>query len=160
MGEPGGIAPGEAEALARRYARALDRLDARLLRSCLCEDAVVDMGALYSGGPEGFVGVAMDFMGRMQVTRHVVTNTLYIGGLWESYVDAWHLVEEDGATRELMVRGRYLQRHRRQAGEWRIADHREIVDFGEVRAADTRWFASGTGMPAGRRDDEDLSYGN
>ncbi len=158
MSEAGGIGALEAEALVRRYARALDRLDTELLRGCFCDDAEIEMGAIYRGEPEGFVKVAIGFMGGMRMTRHIVSNTLALGDRWESYVDAWHLLEADGETRELMVRGRYLQRHARQGGEWRLSHHREVVDFGEEHSVDPRWFSAGSGMPKGRRDRQDLSY--
>ena len=148
----------EAEELARRYARALDRLDGDLLASCFHRDAKIDMGAVFNGGPDGFVAAAMEFMGQMKLTRHLVSNTLLVGQDWETYVDAWHLIEHNGEARELMVRGRYLQRHALEDGRWQLSRHSEIVDYGEERTSDRSWFDAGSGMPEGRRDRQDRSY--
>lgn len=148
----------EAESLVRRYARALDRLDGALLRDCFHKGAAVEMGAIYSGPPEQFAEVAMEFMGAMRKTRHLVGNTLFTGSLFETYVDAWHLFERDGALCELVVRGRYLQKIARRDGEWRLSWHSEIVDFGEERLVDESWFAGDVGMALGRRDRQDRSY--
>jgi hypothetical protein len=154
----GGCAVVQAEGLARRYARALDRLDPELLRTCFHENALIEMGSIYSGGPDGFVEIAMGFMGSMRATRHLVSNTASVGKVFETYVDAWHLVERDGSLFELMVRGRYLQKVSQAAGDWRLSWHSEVVDFGEERIADGRWFEGDVGMPLGRRDRRDPSY--
>lgn len=58
------------------YCRGSDRLDANLLRCAFAPDAVIDLGAIYRGGVNGFVETAMAFMGRMQATRHELSNVL------------------------------------------------------------------------------------
>ena len=145
--------------LVYRYCRALDRLDADLLRSCFHDDAFVDMGAIYKGGPSEFVPVAMKFMGGMAATRHVVGNILAVGGGFESYVDAWHLIGREGSGwRELLVRGRYLQRIGRRGEVWALTYHSEVIDFGRERATDRGWFDGNSGLPKGVRGRNDPSY--
>lgn len=155
MAEPGG--------LILRYARALDRLDAPLLRSLFHDDARIEMGAIYSGGVDGFVEVAMGFMRAMAATRHEVSNLLVEerqAGLavGESYVRAWHRIETPEGTRELVVLGRYLNRFESRGGEWRIGWHCELIDWGEERGVDPGWFDGSAELEKGRRDREDASY--
>ena len=143
--------------LVYRYCRALDRLDAALLRACFHADAQIDMGAIYRGPATGFVDVAMTFMRRMAITRHVVGNILCVGNGYESYVDAWHLIEDDRGPRELLVRARYLQRVAQQNGYWAFSYHSEVIDFGAEQPADRSWFDAQRGLPRGSRGPEDAS---
>lgn len=144
--------------LACRYARALDRLDGELLRSCFYDDAQIQMGEIYRGGPDGFRDVALQFMGTMVATRHVIGNVLAVGRGFECYVDAWHLIARDGDHYELIVRGRYLQELEERKGDWALARHSEIVDFGYERPADLNWFEGPVGLPRGIRGKDDRSY--
>jgi hypothetical protein len=141
--------------LVYRYCRALDRLDADLLRSIFHPDARIDMGAIYGGGVEGFVATAMGFMGSMEATRHCVSNILVDGDRAESYVDAWHLL---AGGRELMVRGRYLQRYALVGSDPLIVEHTEVVDFGADRPVELAWWQSDIGLVRGVRGREDRSY--
>ncbi|MBA3895579.1 MAG: nuclear transport factor 2 family protein [Sphingomonadaceae bacterium] len=141
--------------LVYRYCRALDRLDADLLRSVFHPGAEIDMGAIYRGGVDGFIDVAMGFMGSMESTRHCVSNLLVEGDKVEAYVDAWHLLP--GPT-ELIVRARYLQTVTEHNGAMAIARHAEVIDFGTQRPVNTGWFAGEIGLPRGCRGRDDPSY--
>ena len=143
--------------LVYRYCRALDRLDPALLRACFHADAEIDMGAIYKGPASGFIDVAMNFMRRMAATRHVVGNILCVGKGYESYVDAWHLIEGERGPRELMVRGRYLQRVAQRSGYWAFSYHSEVVDYGSEQPADRSWFDAQRGLPRGTRGPDDAS---
>jgi len=146
-----------ARSLVYRYCRSLDRLDAPLLQSCFHPDAVIDMGTIYRGPAGAFVDVAMQFMGGMSATRHVVGNVLNVGDGFESYVDAWHLVQRDAGWRELNVRGRYLHRVAFRARRWAFIYHGEVVDYGSEQAADRSWFDGRIGLPRGARGSDDAS---
>jgi hypothetical protein len=143
-----------------RYARGVDRLDAALIRNAFWPDATVTLGAIYSGGPDGFVEVAMGFMGSFAATRHDVGNIVMapdgdsIG--YEAYVRTWHWQAEHG--RELEVLGRYVGRAERRGGEWRLAEHGELMDWGAERPVDASWFAANGELEKGRRSREDGSY--
>ncbi|MGZ8310479.1 MAG: nuclear transport factor 2 family protein [Allosphingosinicella sp.] len=143
--------------LVHRYCRALDRLDPVLLAACFHEDAVIDMGSIYQGPPGAFVEVAIRFMRGMAATRHLVGNVLRIGSGFESYVDAWHLVERDGAWRELVVRGRYIHRASLRSGRWALSYHGEVIDYGREQPSDRIWFDGRIGLPRGARDASDAS---
>ena len=145
-----------------RYCRALDRLDAALLDQVFAPDADIDMGAIYHGPPAGFVPVMQGFMGSMHTTRHEVGNVLIElagdrAGV-EAYVTAWHRIERDGATQELIVRARYLSTAALTGGVWRLIAHSEVVDWGALTPALAEWFENNAELPKGRRDLGDASY--
>jgi len=145
------------------YARAVDRLDRALLGAIFYADAHVELGEIYKGGPEGFLDVAMGFMGAMAMTRHDVGNVLILdhGATHadvESYVQAWHRIETPSGTRELTVYGRYLTRIEARGGDWRIARHSEVIDWGRDVPADPHWFDTNTEMAKGTRDASDASH--
>jgi hypothetical protein len=154
---------GHAAQALHRYCRSLDRLDAELLRKAFHPDAEIDLGALYRGGVEGFIEVAMAFMGAMAITRHEVTNLLAEADgealKVEAYVRAWHLMETPEGPQELIVLARYLQRLEVRDGRWAITRHAEVMDWGEMRPVSRAWFDANAELPKGRRDRSDASYG-
>lgn len=146
-----------------RYCRALDRLEPALLDRVFAPDAAIDMGAIYSGPPAGFVPVMLGFMGSMHSTRHEIGNILIDvdgdrAGV-EAYVTAWHRIEGDGGTQELVVRARYLCTAAVVGGEWRLIAHSEVVDWGALTPASAAWFEDNAELPKGSRDARDASYG-
>lgn len=78
----------------RPYAREVDRLDAALIAQAFRPDARVALGTICHGEPEGFVGVAMGFMGMFAATRHDVGNFVLAQTCdsmgYEAYVRTWH----------------------------------------------------------------------
>lgn len=156
------IAEAEARRLLYTYARAADRLDRALLASIFHDNARIELGTIYQGGPAGFLDVCMGFMGAMAMTRHDIGNILLLGhsadtASVEAYVQAWHRIETPDGTRELTVYGRYLTRIEKRA-DWRIAYHSELIDWGRDVAADPGWFDTNGEMTKGQRGRGDLSY--
>jgi hypothetical protein len=149
-----------------RYARGVDRLDPDLVRGAFWPDATIRLGSIYDGGRDGFVDVAMQFMGMFRATRHDVANVglAFDGPLcgYEAYVRTWHWLGD----RELVVLGRYVGRAEARPGsgsgagdgEWRLAEHGELMDWGEERAVDPAWFEGNAELEKGRRDRDDGSY--
>lgn len=145
-----------------RYCRALDRLDPALLDQVFAADAAIDMGAIFNGTPAGFVPVMLGFMGSMHATRHEVGNILIDvdgprAGV-EAYVTAWHRLEGDGGTQELVVRARYLCTAAVVDGAWRLVAHSEVVDWGALTPASAAWFEGNAELPKGSRNRGDPSY--
>jgi ketosteroid isomerase-like protein len=143
-----------------RYARGVDRLDADLIGAAFWPDARVTLGSIYDGGPEGFVAVAMGFMGMFAATRHDVGNIVLaqdgdsIG--YEAYVRTWHWQAEAG--KELEVLGRYIGRAEKRGQEWRLAEHGELMDWGAERPVDAGWFTANGELEKGLRSRADGSY--
>lgn len=148
-----------------RYCRAADRLDRELLADVFAPDAIIDMGAIFRGGPTAFVDVVMGFMGSFATTRHELS-TIHIAAHgadaagYEAYVRAWHRIDTPEGVRELVVLARYVGRVERRHEGWRIVRHGEIVDWGEERALDPAWSQGPAAamLPRGRRDRDDGSY--
>jgi hypothetical protein len=142
------------------YCRGVDRLDRDLIAAAFWPDARITLGLIYDGDTAGFVDVAMGFMGMFAATRHDVGNVLLAADGqrmgYEAYVRTWHWVEAKGA--ELVVLGRYIGRAERRGDEWRIAEHGELMDWGEERPVDRGWFEGNAELDKGRRDREDQSY--
>lgn len=145
------------------YARAADRLDGPLLRTVFADDAEIDLGSIYQGGPAGFEAIVLAFMGSMTATRHSVTNVLIAfpdarSAVAESYVSAWHRLNTPEGECELTVLGRYLNRAERCGEGWLLTHHSEVIDWGERRPVDSRWFEENRELDKGRRDRSDRSY--
>lgn len=144
------------------FCRALDRLDRELLAQQFWPDAEVDYGRFYRGPIGGFLEVAMRFQASMRDTQHLVGNvTIDVQGEHaqaESYVHAFHVVEQGQDLVQLQVGARYLDRFTRRSGEWRIVFRTELMDWGRWLPIPERWFESSDDLPKGRRSREDLSY--
>jgi ketosteroid isomerase-like protein len=128
--------------LALRYARAIDRRDAELLRSCYHDDAIDHHGNVFKGTREEFISWQPDIMGQFEVTAHYMLNTDYrLDGdkaQGELYFIAYHRTT---ANAESIVGGRYLDHYEKRDGTWRIA-HRAIVwDFARENPVDEMQFA-------------------
>lgn len=143
-----------------RYARGVDRLDAALVADAFWPDAEIALGSIYTGPPAGFVDVAMGFMAMFAATRHDVANISLVpqGDLmgYEAYVRTWHWIRDKG--KELTVLGRYIGTAERRDGQWRLARHGELMDWGEERAVDAGWFVANAELEKGQRSSADASY--
>ncbi len=151
------------EQVVYRYCRALDRLDEPLLRAVFHDECAIDMGALYRGGPDGFVRLAMEFMGAMAATRHEVANIVLEieadHASAESYVTAWHRLAGPDGEAELIVRARYLNAFAFRDGRWAITRHSEVLDYGARLPTDPAWFEGNAELEKGARTRADASYG-
>src|SRR5262249_17881215 len=113
--------------LLARYCRAVDRLDAELLRSLVHPDAAIDYGAdFFQGSGTDFVQALLAHAMAMKRTQHAISATLIEilnnVALCESYGQAVHILEDNGELVEVTSGIRYLDRmERREDGIWRIA---------------------------------------
>jgi len=161
-----------------RYARAVDRMDEELLRSCYHPDAIDDHGP-YKGSIDGFIDWVMPVLAGFESTTHFIGNHLIeIEGdtAWaESYCLALHRTwsTDHEPASDILGNARYVDRFERRNGEWRIA-HRVVVrDPGrkdvvtqefpvgrrsERKAAGVRAFPLERPGTDGRRDRTDISY--
>jgi uncharacterized protein (TIGR02246 family) len=105
------------------HSRGVDRGDANLLGAAYHGDATVDYG-FFAGTASGFVPI---LAGAMRAGPPAFDRAVS-----ESYVVAY---VEDG-EKQRMVFGRYLDRHERCGGEWRLS-HRQYVMDGNTNRATT-----------------------
>lgn len=143
-----------------RYARGIDRLDADLIADAFWPDARVTLGTIFDGGRDGFVDVALGFMGMFAATRHDIGNILLVPGCdgigYEAYVRAWHWQDKVGTALEVL--GRYVGRAEQRGDEWRLAEHGELMDWGAERPVDAGWFETNGELEKGQRSRADGSY--
>lgn len=129
--------PDEAEVVARdaiatnlaRHSRGVDRNDFDLLAEAYHPDATVAYG-MFEGPARDFARFLTDSMSGAPVTLHRTSCSLVrIDGdraRSESYVIAYTRTPEGQGWCQRLIGGRYLDRHERRGGRWRI-EHRTYV---------------------------------
>jgi hypothetical protein len=114
-----------------RYARAIDRMDWPLLRSCYHPGAVDEHGR-YIGDVEGFIAWLEQELPAYHGTAHVLgQQRIEFEGddraFSETYAVAHHRSADLTEDRTLLVR--YLDRFERRRDEWRIAHRRCVYEW-------------------------------
>ena len=115
--------------LSYRYSRAVDRLDADLLRSVYWPDGTDDHG-IFDGNALDYVDWVMGYVGAWISTHHDNGNILIdLDGdiaYGEVHWTGWYRYRQDDQVVDIVANGRYLDRYERRDGEWRIF-HRTCV---------------------------------
>jgi SnoaL-like protein len=116
-----------------RYARAIDRVDADLLRSVYWPEACDNHGS-YNGPVAGFIEWVIPLLASADQTMHTLGNIfIEIEGsaaAVESYFHAYHRFTRADQTRyDSIVAGRYVDRMEKRGSEWRIADRNVVYDW-------------------------------
>jgi hypothetical protein len=142
------------------YCRALDRLDATLLRSVYFDDAEESRG-FYEGGPDGFVKFAMNVLKSHEANQHMLGQcAIDLEGdvaYGELYFQAFHRTREKGEDRDFWVGGRYIDRYEKRNGIWKIAYRSELHDWVSNRpAAEGYFFITNSKALKGARGSADL----
>lgn len=120
-----------------RYARAIDRLDVDLLKSCYHPDSYDDHGHFKGNGHEFADFIVESLRGRCHATSHVVTNILieldpsdHDRATGESYATSYlRRTGDDGREWLDVFAGRYLDVFERRGGEWRFASRVVVHDW-------------------------------
>jgi hypothetical protein len=148
----------EISQLIYRYSRAVDRLDADLLRSVYWPDGTDDHG-IFCGNAMDYVDWVMAFVGGWISTHHDNSNILIDldGDLayGECHWTGWYRMRDGDTVVDQVSNGRYLDRYERRDGEWRILHRTCVTDWGRraERAADEP-----DHRLRGRRGRDDLVY--
>ena len=143
-----------------RYCRSLDRMDEDLYATVFAPGAPLDYGEHFRGTAEEFCTWVWSAHRGMQAHSHQIANVLVDvsadgrRAVSEAYVTVCLRTEPDasGVVRDIVDRGRYLDRWEQQAdGTWRITVRRFLGDIQQVFDM--------TGLPACtvRRDPSDPS---
>ena len=154
----------EISELLMRYCRALDRLNEPLLRSCFHPDSVHNHG--YVGASSDFCDFALDTLRGCVVTHHHLGNiSVTVDGDRadsECYFTAYHRIADvppeffsDAAGKDLIIGGRYIDRHERRDGVWKIVDRIGVHDWTRYEEPCDRGFLTGPIEGRGRRDASD-----
>nr|WP_087574138.1 nuclear transport factor 2 family protein [Sphingomonas sp. CDS-1] len=143
-----------------RYMRGQDRLDPALQKSAFHPDAHVDCGPL-AGSVDDFVVYAQSGLTGCAFTHHMIGQVqLTIDGdraEGEVYFIAYHRMTLDGAEKDMIFGGRYIDEYRLREGQWRISRRKEIADWTRVDPAADDFFAMEPAYVRGGRRGEDFS---
>ncbi len=123
--------------LAWTYCHAIDRGDLKLVRSLYHDDAIDDHGPMFSGSPDEYVAWLPSMLANWEMTSHVISNMLFLidgnQAEGELVVLAYHRTPAPG-SREIIARGRYLDRYEKRDGIWRFFRRSLVLDAMEERA--------------------------
>lgn len=115
-----------------RHSRGVDRNDPALLHSAYHPDATVAYG-FFEGAAREFVKILTDAMAGAPVTLHRTSNMAVRvdadRARSESYVIAYTRAPDGNIWYQRLIGGRYLDRHERRQGEWRIAHRAYVMDW-------------------------------
>ena len=117
------------------FARAVDRRDWDLLRSCFHPDGRDDHGVFAGDAGEYVEWVAANLPGFAERTMHFVGNVIVdlegpAVARSESYVVGYHrYTREDGTRADWIAAGRYLDRFEKRDGAWKIAERQMIWEW-------------------------------
>lgn len=121
------------------HAFGLDRRDRVLIKRCYTDDATVAYG-MFEGRAADFADMIVGFMSTMPPTQHRTSNMLIrVHGdraLSESSVVTCMTLPDGEVTQTSLVQGRYLDRHRRVGGGWRIEHRTYVFDWHSHAEAD------------------------
>lgn len=150
------LAESEIRRVLARYARAIDRVDFELLRTCYHAGAIDEHG-WYDGGVDGYVEFLSSSLPGSTATFHMLGNPLIDVHRDTARTETCCLVWNRSDDGDRLVQVRYCDRFERRDGDWRIA-HRRVV-YGPGRLDPVIAEAP---MPAhfhaGVRDRTDASY--
>jgi hypothetical protein len=149
------------------YARAIDRGDAALLKSCYHADAIEEHGGNYTGNAHDYVDAAIPRVMRMGAMQHLLgTSFIDLQGntAWvETYVWTFVRFESDERCVDTFTGGRLIDRFECRDGAWKIAHRRTVFDWNRDTPSNETWclglFTPGKpGMLQGRKGTADPSY--
>ena len=140
-----------------RHGRGVDRNDLALLASAYHPDAEVAYG-MFAGPARAFAEYLIGAMAGAPVTLHRTSNMrVRVAGdraRSESYVIAYMRGPDEGTDYQRLVGGRYLDRHERRDGVWKIAHRTYLLDWNANVPSRETW-PVGAQPPRGAQGDGD-----
>jgi len=146
-----------------RYARACDRADEAMLRSCFHLDSTHRHGR-FEGSSSDFCTFAMKIVHSNKREKHTVSNVMVeVDGdtaIAESHYVAYHrrVDASTGAEEDYLNGGRFVDRLERRNGEWKIAARVGLVDYERFDPVTERGFRQLAPHQTGRHAPEDDLY--
>ena len=117
------------------FARGLDRMDRDLIKSCFHEDGTDDHG-MFQGTVEEFCEWVMPQLESYDATQHMISTQIVEmkgnSAVCESYFYARHALKMDGAPKELIAAGRYLDTFEKRDGVWKITHRKAVFDWNRL----------------------------
>lgn len=126
-----------------RYCHGIDRCDIEMLRSAYWPDAYEQHGT-YDGPAWDFAAFITENMrsGLLRSTQMIGNCLIEVEGdraRSETYVQAYLQSEQEGLRTDQILGGRYLDRHERRNGEWRILRRLYVLDWNRNRPSTDQW---------------------
>lgn len=126
------IAKDQIRELALLYSRGVDRKDLDLLRSLYTADATDTHGDAFSGSAREYMGFLERSFPYMRYSGHHICNHLISVdgdvGEGEVYALAYHVIpDRQSGWVEDLIAVRYIDRYRRESGQWRFS--KRVVTF-------------------------------
>jgi hypothetical protein len=119
-----------------RHSRGIDRRDPALLASVYHPDATVAYG-MFEGPAADFAALVGDPLRAGPVTLHRPCNQwIRLDGdraVSECYVVAYREMDLPAGRRQSLIGGRYLDRHERRGGVWKLAHRTYVLDWNTNR---------------------------
>lgn len=128
-----------------RYCHGVDRCDVEMLKSAYWPDATDTHGTFNGNAWEfaEFITASMrdNMLRSMQHIGNILIELDEDGrhARVETYVLAYMQVQEDGAEKDLLIAGRYLDRFEERAREWRILDRLYVMDWNRNDPSTALW---------------------
>ena len=127
------------------HSRGIDRCDAALLKSVYHPDATVSYG-MFNGPAAEFADIIVKLIATRPATLHRHCNrSIRLDGdraVSESYVIAYLERTNEPVPLQTLVGGRYLDRHERRGGIWKLSHRLYVLDWNINRAP------TGTALPS------------
>jgi SnoaL-like domain len=171
------------EEVIKTYARALDRMDEKMLRSVFhpgskhahfFEGASSDPSKPSKpGAPGDFVSFAMDVLRTHSRTHHQLGNTLIemeseSVAFAETYFTAYHRMRPSGdklaassacdTEMDYFVGGRYIDRFEKRGGKWKITHRTGMTDWTRLEPPSSQGFGAIAPAQLGKRGKHDMVY--
>ncbi|MDX3899120.1 MAG: nuclear transport factor 2 family protein [Sphingobium sp.] len=145
-----------------RYARGWDRFDADALYASFHPDSTHQHGG-FEGLSVDFIKFGLEMCAPVHAMTHLITNvSIWLDGdraTSECHFLAHHRRDSDGGGQEdMFLKGRYLDRFDRRAGEWRIAHRLGLHDFERIVQPADRTLADAPADQLGHRKPHDPLY--
>lgn len=118
-----------------RYCRGLDRMDREMADTVWHPGGTALYEGIFEGTGHGFLDWVWEAHAAMERHSHQITQSLIdVDGetaTSEAYVTVvlWTLPDADGRQRELVGRGRYLDRWEKRDGRWAITHRVHVLDL-------------------------------
>lgn len=123
--------------LVQAYCNAADRHDHEKMRSLYHEDAIDGHGAFFHGPAMDFIDKLPDIQASMRILHHNVTiHNVKLDGHnaeGEVYVLAFHQVEGEQWSFDVLIGGRYLDKYEKRDGVWKFSHRSVLADWVNIQ---------------------------
>lgn len=147
-----------------RYARAADRCDLVLFKSCYHPDAT-DVHWFFNGNAHDFADYVVPLLGQITNSQHSITNALIDLDGDRAFVESqWYVLHRipmaDGTGRciDQQLEGRYIDVFEKRDGHWRILHRQTVLEAGRETVVTPHQELPADHVSVGQRAPRDIVY--